>query len=151
MRSCWITILIGNENYYKNKKINYKNLVKTHFNILCNLAVISSLFQVCHVLIWKEHAWFDCIQCLNRSYRHSDSRGLQCALEQCSDVWALSRSKATNLWKDQFELIFHERLSKTNRFSSFMTKSVWKFFLRQNLDFCGNYFLWPLWNWGFGD
>ena len=71
-------------------------------------------------------------------------------LKQCSDVWALSRLKPTFLWKDQFELICHARLPKTNRFNSVMTNLVSKKFLRQNLDFCGSYFLWPLWNWGFG-
>ena len=37
-----------------------------------------------------------------------------------------------------------ENLLKTNRFSSFRTKSLNKKNLRRNLDFCGNYFLWPL-------
>ena len=71
-------------------------------------------------------------------------------LKQCSDVWAISRSKPTFLWNAPFELIFHARLSKTNRFSSFRAKSLRKKNLGQNLDFCKSYFLWPLWNWGFG-
>ena len=45
---------------------------------------------------------------------------------QCSDVGALSRSKPAFLWKDQFGLIFHASLSKTNRFNYFITKSLWK-------------------------
>ena len=31
-----------------------------------------------------------------------------------------------------------------------MTKSLRKNFFGQNLDFCGSYFLWHLWNWSFG-
>ena len=49
-------------------------------------------------------------------------------IKQWSDVWAPSKLKATFLWKDQFELIFHARLLKTNRLSSFMTKSLRNFF-----------------------
>ena len=80
--------------------------------------------------------------------REMQSKGT--ILEQCSDVWALSRSKPTFLWKDQFELICQARLQKKNRFNSCMTKSLRKKMLTQNLVFCGSYFLWPLWNWGFG-
>ena len=71
-------------------------------------------------------------------------------LQQCSDVWALLRSKPTFLWNDQFELIFPARLSKTNMFTSFRTKSLRKRILGQNFDFSLSYFLWPLWIWGFG-
>ena len=49
-------------------------------------------------------------------------------VKQCSYVWALSRSKPTCLWKDQFELVFHEILSKIYRFNCFMTKSLRNFF-----------------------
>ena len=76
--------------------------------------------------------------------------GIQNVLQQGSDVWALSGSKPTILWNDPFELIFHARLSKMNRFSSFRAKSLRKKNLGRNLDFCKSYFLWPLWNWGFG-
>ena len=51
--------------------------------------------------------------------------------------WALSRSKPTFLWKNQFELIFLEILLKTNSLDCFMTKSLRKFFLSENLDFLG--------------
>ena len=47
---------------------------------------------------------------------------------QCSDVRALSRSKPTFLWKDQFVLICHARLKKTKRFNSFMPKALRKFY-----------------------
>ena len=43
-------------------------------------------------------------------------------IKQCSDVWALLRSIPTFLWKDQFKLIFHARLLKTNGFDSLVTK-----------------------------
>ena len=71
-------------------------------------------------------------------------------IKQWSDVWALSRLKSTFLWKDQYELICHERLPKANRFISFMSKSLKKLFLWWNMDFCGSYFLRTIWNWGFG-
>ena len=70
-------------------------------------------------------------------------------LKQYSEVWALSRSKPTFLWNDPFELIFHARLLKTNRFSSFRTKSLRKKILGQNLDFCKSYFQFLRWNWVF--
>ena len=56
-------------------------------------------------------------------------------LEQCSDVWALLRSEPTFLWKNQFELIFHEICSTNNRFNSFMTKLLSKFFFRLEFEF----------------
>ena len=74
---------------------------------------------------------------------------LKNTIEQCSDVWFLLRSEPTFLWKNQFELIFDNILLKTNMFNSFRAKSSRKFFSRQNLDFCGIYFQWPLWNWVF--
>ena len=60
-----------------------------------------------------------------------------------------SRSKPTFLWKDQFELICHARLPKTNRFNSFCPKHS-EFFFWWNLFFYWSYFLWPLWNWSLG-
>ena len=54
--------------------------------------------------------------------------GIWPLLQQCSDVWALSRWKPTFLWKDQFVLVCHARLLKTYRFNSFMTKSFRKNF-----------------------
>ena len=71
------------------------------------------------------------------------------ALKQCSDVWALSRSKPTFFWKNQLELIFHVRLSKTYTFNFFMTKPLRKKKFEKILDFCGSYFQFLLWNWVF--
>ena len=53
------------------------------------------------------------------------------------------KSVLTILWINQFERMVHEVLSKTNRFNSFRTKSLRKYFPRQNFDFCGRYFLSP--------
>ena len=50
------------------------------------------------------------------------------ALQQYSDVGALLRSKLIQLLNDRLELIFHARLLKTNRFSSFRTKLLEIFF-----------------------
>ena len=70
-------------------------------------------------------------QGLGRNSRH---------LKQWSDIWALSRLKYTFLWKHPFELIFHNIFTKKYRFNFFMTKSLRKSYLRQNLDFCQSIF-----------
>ena len=66
-----------------------------------------------------------------------DQMNIWSYVTQCSDVWGLSRSEYTFLWKHQFELIFHIILLKMYRFNFFMTKLLRKIFLMQYLDFCG--------------
>ena len=57
-------------------------------------------------------------------------------LKQTLNVWADVRSVSNFVWNHQCELIFHKIFTKTNRFTSLVTKSLRIFFWTTFLDFC---------------
>ena len=67
------------------------------------------------------------------------SKRFKMVLEQCSDVWALSWSEPTFLWKNQFELICHEIHSKNVYYQFVYDQITQEIFFKQKL-----LFLWKL-------
>ena len=99
--------------------------------------------------LWKKSN----LQKLLSNWHHNTSLMLvavffsgEATLQECSDVWVLSRLKPTFLWNDQFELILHARLKKQTS-SVVLSQNPSENSFEPNLDFCWSYFLWPLWNW----